>query len=164
MTIGHSSEKAAGASREPFGLRSRALPWAGGFAVLIGAAGTVALSWPGQGRSIAISAAAMTVVWAGGRWALLDVVSRHRTTLSRGEIRGAWAIGSLVWVLGVTPELSVLAWTVSGALTWLVLERIGATRRQAVVCVGIAWGAQALVVIGSWLATNAFIAILATRG
>jgi len=137
--------------------------WAGGFAVIIGAAGTVALSSPGQ-RSVAISAAAMTIVWAGVRWALLDVVARDRTGLVHAEVRGAWAIGSLVWAVGVTPELRVLAWTVSGVLTWLVLGRLGATRRRAGLCVGIAWGAHALVVIGSWLARNAIIAILATRG
>jgi len=151
-------------SREPLSLGSPALVWAGGLAVVIGAAGTVALSTAGTTRAVAISAAIMMIVWAGVRWALMDVVARHRTSLSRAQVRGAWALGSLVWIVGVTPELRALAWVASGAATWLVFERLGATRRQALTCVGIAWGAQAVVVIGSWLARNAIIAILASRG
>lgn len=159
-----SDPEAARSHRGLFALRSPALPWAASVALIIGAVGTVALSSSGQDRSVAISAAVMMIVWAGVRWALMDVVARHRTTLARTDVFSAWAIGSLVWVLGVTPELRLLAWTVSGAVTWLILERLGAIRRQAALCVGVAWGAQALVVIGSWLARNAIIAILATRG
>jgi len=161
---GTSAEAPVPSSREPLSLGSPALVWAGGLAVLIGAAGTVALSTAGTTRAVAISAAVMMIVWAGVRWALMDVVARHRTSLSRAQVRGAWALGSLVWIVGVTPELRVLAWVASGAATWLVFERLGATRRQALTCVGIAWGAQAVVVIGSWLARNAIIAILAARG
>jgi len=156
--------QSARSDREFFSLRSPALSWAGGLAVTVGAAATVALSGSGTTRSVAIVAAVMTLVWAAVRWALLDVVASRRTTLGHANIRGAWALGSLAWLIGVTPELRALAWLVSGVVTWRVLERHGATRRQSLASVGIAWGAQALVVLGSWLATNAVIALLATRG
>lgn len=159
-----SADVPVGGVREPLAPQSAALAWAGGLATVIGAAGTVALPIAGTTRSVAIFAAVMMLVWAGVRWVLMDIVARRRSALTRVDIRGAWAVGSLVWVLGVTPELRVLAWVASGAATWLILERLGATRRQALECVGIAWGAQALVVVGSWLARNAIIAILASRG
>ena len=151
-------------SPRAFSLQSASLAWAGGLAVALGAAATVALSGTGQSRSVAVSAAIMTLMWAAVRWALVDMTARHRTGLTRAQVRGAWALGALVWVIGVTPELRALAWAASGIVTWLILERLGNTRRQALTCVGIAWGAQALVVVGSWLARNAIIAILAARG
>ena len=163
-SVRRAAETLARSPREMLALRSPSLAWTGGLAVVMGAVGTVALSGTGPGRWVALSAAVMTLMWAGMRWALMDIVARHRTTLTRAQIRGAWAWGALVWVIGVTPELRALAWVVSGAVTWLIVERLGATRRQALACVGIAWGAQALVVVGSWLARNAIIAILATRG
>jgi len=150
--------------RGALSFRSPALAWAAGLALIVGAAGTIALSASGSSRPVAISAAVMTLVWAAVRWALLDAVARHRMTLARAEVRGAWALGSLAWAAGVTPELRVLAWAVSGAVTWIVLERLGASRRQTALGVGIAWGAQAFVVVGSWLATNAIVGFLATRG
>ena len=162
--VRRAAEKSARSPRELLALQSTSLAWAGGLAVVVGAVGTVALSGTGPGRWVALSAAAMTLVWAGMRWALMDIVARHRTGLTRAQVRGAWALGALVWVIGVTPELRALAWAASGIVTWLILERLGTTRRQALTCVGIAWGAQALVVVGSWLARNAIIAILAARG
>lgn len=156
--------KAASSLRGPLAARSRVLAWAGGLAVVIGALGTIAVSAPGQSRTIAVSAAVMMTVWAAVRWALLDVAARFQEVSGRSEVRSAWALGSLVWMLGVTPELRALAWLISAVVTWVVLERLGAPRRQALVCVGIAWGAQAFVVVGSWLAKNALIAVLALQG
>lgn len=145
-------------------VRAPALVWAGGLAMLGGAALTVAISPAGTARSVAISAAVMSLIWGALRWALMRIVASETLARDLRSTRGAWAAGATVWILGVTPELRGLAWAASGAITWLVLERLGVTRRQALVCVGVAWGAQAFVVVGSWLARNAIIAILATRG
>lgn len=145
-------------------LRSPALAWAGALAILIGAVGTVALSSPGIAKSVALYAGLMMLLWGGLRWALLRIAADVVLVRDQRAVRGAWAAGSLVWVLGLTPELRAVAWAASGVVTWLILERLGVTRRQTAICVGIAWAAQAFVVIGSWLARSAFIAILATRG
>jgi hypothetical protein len=145
-------------------LRSPGIAWIGGAALLAGSTATIALASPLTPRAVAISAAGMSLVWGGMRWALLQVTARGALARDPHAIRGAWAAGSAVWLLGVTPELRVLAWVVSAAVTWVVLERLGGSRRQVAVGVGIAWGAQAFVVIGSWLAKNAIVAILAARG
>lgn len=150
--------------RKAVTIRSTALVWAGALAVVVGAVGAVALAGPGASRSVAVVAAGMSLMWAVVRWALTDVVASHRTTLARADVRGACAAGSLVWVVALTPELRLFAWAVSGIVTGLLLTRLGANRRQTFTCVGIAWGAQAAVVVGSWLARTAIIAILATRG
>ncbi len=158
------SEKPAHSPHGAIAIQSPIVAWVGCLAVAFGALGIVTLAGSGTDRWVGVSGATMTIVWAGVRWALMDVVARRETTLTRAQVRGAWAVGALVWLIGVTPELRALAWVASGAVTWLILERLGATRRQALTCVGIAWGSQALVVVGSWLAKGALIAILATRG
>ena len=148
----------------PLGLRSSAIVWAGGLGLLAGALCTVLLAPTDVTRPTAIAAAIMTLVWAAIRWALLWATATGALKRDPRAIRGAWALGSIAWAIGVTPELRALAWLLSGALTWYALERLGAPRRQAGVSVGIAWGSQAVVVIGSWLARNAIVAFLATRG
>lgn len=155
---------AQGASSSPLALRSPLVAWIGGVAILVGAAGTIALSHAGIARSVAISAAVMSLIWGGLRWALLRFGTSGDLKHDPHAVRGAWALGSMVWVVGVTPELRGAAWVISAAVTWVVLQRLGATKRQAGFAVGIAWGAQAVVTIGSWLAKNAVVAFLATRG
>jgi hypothetical protein len=161
---GPASEQPSGRTVRVLDLRSPGMAWLGGGALIAGSVATIALASPVTPRAVAISAAGMSLVWGGMRWALLQVTARGTLARDPQAIRGAWATGSAVWLLGVTPELRVLAWAVSAAVTWVVLERLGASRRQATVGVGIAWGAQAFVVIGSWLARNAIVAILAARG
>ena len=162
--VNRMSEKAKGGPRSVLALRSPALTWIGGLALLVGAVGTVVLSAANAMRPVAIAAAGMSLVWGALRLILLRVGATNRLRKDPLGIRGAWALGSIAWVVAVTPELRALAWAVSGAVTWLVIERLGATRRQASICVGIAWGAQAFVAVGSWLASNAVVAILASRG
>jgi hypothetical protein len=77
---------------------------------------------------------------------------------------GASSLGLIAYAAAFTPELRAAAWVVSAALTWLALVRLGDSRREAGRTVGIGWGAQALVVAGSWIARSAVVAILASRG
>lgn len=146
--------------------RSRAagLLLAGSSALLVGAVGAVALSTPGASRTAAITAAVMSSVWGAARLLLMRLAARGSSAPDVPALQRAWALGSLVWVIGVTPELRVLAWGLSGALTWVALDRSGASRPHTWRCVGIAWGGQAAVVAGSWLLRNALMAVLLGRG
>lgn len=153
-----------GSAQRPFALRSPAIAWVGGASLLAGAVGTIVLSQAGIARSVAITAAVMSLIWGGLRWALLRFGASGDLKRDPQAIRGAWALGSILWIVGVTPELRGVAWAASALVTWVVLQRLGATKRSAGLSVGIAWGAQALVTIGSWLARNAVVAFLATRG
>lgn len=138
---------------------------AGGIAALVlGALGGVALSAPGSPRTVAIVAAVMSLVWAAIRLLLMSFTAPDDLAHRHSAVRSAWAFGLLAWVIGVTPELRMLAWGISGGLTWLALERTGASRVAARRCVGIAWGSQAVVVVGSWIARNALMAVLLGGG
>lgn len=144
-------------------LRSPMTVWAGCLALLAGAVFTVVAAPSGIAKRAALLAAVAGLLWGALRLALMHVGATGTLSSDRPAIRGAWGLGSTVWLLGITPELRVLSWALSGAVTWVALERLGASRRQAGRCVGVAWGVQALVTVGSWLARNAIIGILAGR-
>jgi len=105
----------------------------------------------------------MSLVWGAARLLLMRLAARGGSAPDAPTLQRAWAVGSLVWVIGVTPELRVLAWGLSGALTWVALDRAGTSRTHTWRCVGIAWGGQAAVVAGSWLLRNALMAVLIGR-
>ena len=157
----------ANRSVSPYGetrLASTGVLVGGVIALVVGAVGGVALSAPGSQRTAALVAGMMSVVWAAVRLLLMQFSLPVDLKNRRSVIRGAWSFGLLIWFIGVTPELRVIAWGISGALTWFALKRTGASRPQARHCVGIAWGSQALVVAGSWIARNALMVVLLSRG
>ena len=137
--------------------------WLGWAALVLGAAVGVALAPAGLARTLALWAGAQSVLWAGVRWLLMRLTGRGAARDS-AKLRGATSLGLLAYVAAVTPELSVAAWVVSAVVTWLALVRLGDARRQAARTVGIAWGAQALVVAASWIARSGVMAFLARRG
>ena len=100
-----------------------------------------------------------SVVWAAVRLLLMRLTSRGR--VDADAVYRAWALGSLVLVLGLTPETRLAVWVVAAVVTWIALVRHGASRPSASRLTGIAWGAQALVVVVSWLAESAILALLA---
>ena len=93
------------------------------------------------------------------RLLLMRLTSRGR--VDADSVYRAWALGSLVLVLGLTPETRLAVWVVAAVVTWIALVRHGASRPSASRLTGIAWGAQALVVVVSWLAESAILALLA---
>lgn len=144
-------------------LRRPLVVWLGAIAILIGAIAGVALASPGTARESAVLGGVTAVIWALLRLLIMQLSARGALARDTAAIRGAWGLGSVVWLLGITPELRMLAWAVSGLLTGFALRRLGADGRQVRVCVGIAWGAQALVTVGIWLARNAIVAVLLSR-
>lgn len=131
-------------------------------ALAVGVVGGIALAPGGQPRVVAAAAGAGSVLWAVVRLALMRVTARGSESDARA-ITGAWALGMLAYAVGVTPSLRALAWAASAALTWYALWRLGEERRTATRMVAVAWGAQAVVVVLSWLASGAYVAFLATR-
>ena len=101
----------------------------------------------------------MVIRWFGVRWAAPGVVAEDSAAL-----RGAFALGLLPYSLAFTPELRLVAWIAAGAITGLILLRIGRERREVSRAIGFAWGIQALVVLGGWLARNAYFAVISARG
>lgn len=139
------------------------LPFLGVVALAAGAAGGIALAPSGQPRVLALAAGTASILWGMIRWLLMRVVPQGRSLGARG-LAGAWAAGALVYAVALTPELRFAAWAVSAVITWFALRRLALDRRGASWLVGVAWGSQALVVVLSWVATNAYVALLATRG
>ena len=55
------------------------------------------------------------------------------------------------------------AWAISALVTWGCLALFGARKLSALRLIAIAWGAQVAVVVASWLAENAILALFALR-
>lgn len=140
-----------------------AVAWSGALALALGAVLGVALAQPGLPRSLAIWAGVQSLLWAAVRWLLMRFTARGAARDS-AVLLGASSLGLLAYAFAVNPELRVAAWVLSATLTWFALVRLGDREREAARTVGIAWGAQALVVIGSWIARNGVMAFLAGRG
>jgi len=131
--------------------------------LLIGAIGAVAIAPAGEARKLAVAASVASCLYAPLRLVLLRLAA-SRPVRDPRAITAAWAVGLVVYAIGFTPALRLLAWAASGLLTWYALQRLGTARREASVLVSVAWGTQAGVVVLSWIARNAYLAILTTRG
>lgn len=129
----------------------------------LGAALRIAVAAPGAERGAASIAALSQVVWAVARLAILGLTLR---TLRRDPpaVRGAWALGNTAWVIAVDPLFAIIAWVASGGLTLWALRRLGEDRRSSRRAVTIAWGAQAAGAILGWLAINAWMGWVVSRG
>jgi len=137
--------------------------WLGDIALVIGATAGVALSEPGLARSVAAWAGFQSLLWAVVRWLLMTYAARD-TGPGDSELLGASSLGLVVYGAAMTPELRAVAWVASAALTWFALALLGKDRGAAGRIVGIAWGAQALVVTASWIARGSVLAFLVSRG
>ena len=151
-----------GALPRPWLLRP-AVVWLGDAALALGVGVGIALAAPGLPRSLAAWAGAQSILWALVRWLLMKFTARGAAR-DGSVLLGASSLGLIAYAAAVTPELRVIAWAVSAALTWLGLVRLGDAKREAGRTVAIAWGAQALVVAASWIARNGAIAFLVGRG
>lgn len=128
-------------------------------ALVVGASLRVLTAEPGGGRASAIIAAGVGVVWAFGRLLVIVAVLReHHSAAWR-----PWGLGLIPFVAAVSPELSLLAWMTSGAVTWWALAHSGVARPLARRAVGLSWGVQAAFTIVAWIAVNAWVVLLATR-
>lgn len=132
-------------------------------ALALGAGLTIALAPATVTRDAAIVAAVEGLVWAGMRWVLMRLLGKG-VSRERRALLGAWSLGLVPYAVAFTGTLRVIAWTISAGLTWYALRTQGDDRREAGRTVGIAWGAQAVVVTLSWLARIGVIALLASRG
>lgn len=132
-------------------------------ALLGGVAAGVLIAPAGQPRLLAIAAGAASVLWAALRLLLMRLSAPCPLRNARA-LRGAWAVGLVAYAIGVTPELRLAAWVISGGITWYVLQKLGEERREATLLTGVAWGTQAAVVVLSWLARSAYVAIVTARG
>ena len=129
----------------------------------VGASLGIALAAPGQARALALLAGAETLLWAAVRWFLMRFTGHGAANDSR-QLRGATALGLIAYAIALSPGLRLAAWVLSAGLTWVGLVIQGDRRREALRTVAIAWGAQAAVVLLSWIARGGIVAFLATRG
>lgn len=132
---------------------SAASGWIGVAALALGAAGSVALAWPGTGRSDALLAAGANLTWAGLRLLVMTAVLRSRFR----RVLGPWGVGCVPFALGVDPVMRLAAWVVSAPLTAYALTTAGYGRRRAWLAVGSAWGLQAAFVVTAILMQNLLV-------
>jgi hypothetical protein len=137
--------------------------WLGNAALVAGVALGVAVAPPGLARTLALWAGAQSVLWALVRWLLMAYASRG-TARGGAALLGASSLGLIAYGVAATPELRAVAWVVSAAVTWRALVTLGDSRRDAGRVVALAWGAQAAVVVASWIARGAVLAYLIGRG
>lgn len=145
-------------------VRHPAMAVYGATAVVTGALVGAYTASPGIPRLSALLAGTMSVVWAVIRPLVVRFVGPDLVAEDDELLRGALSVGLLGYVFAITPETRLLAWAVSAAVTGLLAVRGGLTRRRVWQVIALAWGAQAFVVIGEWIARNAFVAVLASRG
>ncbi|MDZ4169980.1 MAG: hypothetical protein U1E26_10060 [Coriobacteriia bacterium] len=132
----------------------------GGVTCLVaGALARMLMADPGPSTALATIAALTSVVLAIGRYALLALTLRRRTT-PLADIRFAWSCGLIPWIAAVGPVLAAVAWAASGVVTYRVLRGRLVTAPDAWRAVGWAWGAHAAIVIIAWFARNAWVALL----
>ena len=151
-------------SGDDFTLGSWTTTWS---CVAVAIAGTVAattLAQAGHERTLEILAAAAGIGWMAIRLVLMRLAASHWSLKAEaGDLRGAWALGLLPFIVGISPELRLLAWVVSAAITYVVVVRTSVSRLDARRVVGVAWGVQAVVVTANWIARNAYFIVLAMR-
>lgn len=129
-------------------------------AIALGGIARLALAPGGAPRLEALSAVGLSWLLAAIRLLVL-AATLGRDGFAPRIANEAWARGALVWAMAADPALTAVAWAVSAFVTARALVNRGvplATARRAVLR---AWGTHALVVIGVWLLTNAWVANLA---
>lgn len=162
-TISRLSPAEKPAARPAHWLLHPGVVWLGDASLVLGAALGVAISQPGLPRTLAIWAGIQSVVWAVVRWLLMTYASGD-SARDRSVLLAASSFGLAAYAVAATPELRGLAWAVSAAMTWRALVLLGDDRRDAGRIVAVAWGAQAAVVVASWIARSGVLAYLLTRG
>jgi len=144
-------------------LHRREVVWLGTLLLASGVTAGVLLAEPGFSRTLAAWAGFQSVLWAAARWLLVRYATPGSGRNGAGLL-GATSFGLVAYGLALTPELRAVAWAASATLTWVALVLLGSDRRVAARTVSIAWGAQALVVTGSWVARGGVLALLLSRG
>gem|GEM_PF-5285390 len=131
-----------------------------GVTCLLGGAGLgVVLAPPGPPSTAEGLAALTSILWAFARLAILRLML-PRSPQADSAIRTAWALGLIPWLGGFTPTLRLLAWAISGVVTWAVAIRRGVDRPAMNRAVAFAWGAQAVVVAIGYLLRNLAVLLL----
>ncbi len=138
------------------------VPALGASAFVVGAAGTLAVAGGGNAQLVASVAIAESLVWAGMRWLVMRLLGRGPAARGRA-LAGAWALGLLPYAFAVVTALGVVAWVVSAGLTWFGLVSADDRPENAARTVGIAWGAQAAVIVLSRIASSGVVAFLSLR-
>ena len=130
-----------------------------------GATVGIVVASPGTDRRAAALAGVASLMWMAIRWLAMRWAAPRLVAEDPAALRGAFALGLLAYALALTPELRLAAWLSQPvpSRAWCSCESGGSAARSSR-AVGFAWGMQALVVAGGWLARNAYIAILAARG
>ena len=151
-------------SGDDFTLCSWTTTWSCVAVATAGAIAAVVVAHGGHERALEILAGAAGIGWMAIRLILVRLAASHWSAKAEaGVLRGAWALGLLPYIVGISPELRLLAWVASAAITYVVLVRTSVSRLDARRVVGVAWGVQAAVVAASWIARNAYFIVLAMR-
>lgn len=130
--------------------------------LLVGAAFRIGLSAPGDAKTAAVVAAAAAVAWAAIRLGTL-IAMQPTQRIARRKLVGAWAAGTLVWVIAASPGLALLAWALSAVVTFVVLVRMEVGRSHALTAIAVAWGLQATVTIASLVSAGGWAVFMSTR-
>lgn len=117
---------------------------------------------PGDPRTVAAVASAAAVAWAAIRLATLVAMQPARR-VGREKLLGGWAAGTVVWVIAVSPELTLVAWLLSAIVTLAVFLRLGVARRYALSAIAVAWGLQALVTTLSLAFAGGWAVMMSSR-
>lgn len=127
--------------------------------LLGGAALGVVLAPPGPPSAAEGLAALSSILWAFARLAILRLALTGNPAAER-SLGTAWSLGLIPWLLGLSPTLRLIAWVISGLVTWTIAVRRGVDRPAADRAIALAWGAQAIAVAIGYLLRNLAILLL----
>lgn len=135
--------------------------WVGTAALAAGAVGGVLLVSTTLDRRAAALAGVASFMWAAIRWFVMRRALPDVATDDSAALRGSLARGLTVYAIALTPELRLIAWLGAAAMTGASLLRAGHAREPVLRAIALAWGLQAVVVAGGWLARNMLVAVVA---
>ncbi|MDO8964492.1 MAG: hypothetical protein Q7W30_08395 [Coriobacteriia bacterium] len=118
-----------------------------GAAVSLGAGALFGTTWPSRAAYVGWLAA-----WALVRLLLLRLTLPRSITNDRRGVEAAWGAALLPYVFAWAAPLDILALAGSAWLTFVNLEAIGTSRRDAVNSIAWAFGGQLAVEFAAWLA------------
>lgn len=127
--------------------------------LLGGAALGVVLAPPGPPSAVEGLAALSSILWAFARLAIMRLALGKAPGTAR-SLRTAWALGLLPWLGGFTPTLRLLAWAISGFMTWTIAVHRGIDRTAMSRAIALTWGSQAIAVAVGYLLRNLAVLLL----
>ncbi len=131
---------------------------AGFLGLAIGAIGSGFVTGAADGIALGVRTGLALPIWAGIRLLVMISAARNTSKTPRDLLIATWGWSLVPFAGALTPGLHAIAFIVSAALAWLVLEQSGVSRRIAISLVGWGYGFQIAVSLAVWLARNFLLA------